>query len=178
MKNLEEKHQASSDERDLLQNNLKELEMLLSSKTEEYENAVRSHDMHVNTLGDQILVHVSEKTALATQIETLSHSIDNIKSRNNELEISLSAADAQIEGLINQKSTLDAEIEVLKEKLKESEDSCWSVIEQKSALIAERDELSSQVLISICVYLSFRFLPLRFQLCASCSLWQNCTVAA
>jgi chromosome segregation ATPase len=144
-KNLEEKQNALSDERDLLQIDLKELEMLLSSKTEEYEKAVRLHDMHVNTLGDQILVHVSEKTALATQIETLNNSIDVIKIRNNEIESSLFAASAQIEGLIDQKSTLDAEIEVLKDKLKESEDTCWSVIEQKSALIAERDELSSQV---------------------------------
>lgn len=145
IKLLEEKHLVLSDERDLLQNDLKELELLLSSKTEEHENAVRSHDVHVNTLGDQILVHVSEKVALATQIETLNNTINDVTSRNNELESSLSAANAEIEDLINRKSTLDAEIEVLKDKLKESEDSCWSIIEQKSAFIAERDELSSQV---------------------------------
>ncbi|KAJ1687346.1 hypothetical protein LUZ63_018736 [Rhynchospora breviuscula] len=145
MKNLEEKHLSLSDERDLLQNNLKELELLLTCKTEECENAVRSHEMHATTLGDQILVHVSEKEALATQIETLNHTINDVRNRNNELESSLSAANAQIEALNDQKSTLDAEIEGLKEKLKESEDCCWSVIEQKSVLIAERDELSSQV---------------------------------
>lgn len=145
MKNLEEEHLALSDERDLLQNELNELELLLSSKTEEYENAVRSSKMHVNTLEDQILVHVSEKASLATQIETLNHTINEVKSRNNELESSLSAANVQIEGLVDHKSTLDDEIEGLKEMLKESEDSCWSVIEQKSVLIAEKDELSSQV---------------------------------
>lgn len=145
MKNLEEEHLALSDERDLLQNDLNELELLLSSKTEEYENAVRSSKMHVNTLEDQILVHVSEKASLATQIETLNHTINEVKSRNNELESSLSAANVQIEGLVDHKSTLDDEIEGLKEMLKESEDSCWSVIEQKSVLIAEKDELSSQV---------------------------------
>lgn len=145
MKNLEEEHLALSDERDLLQNDLNELELLLSSKTEEYENAVRSSKMHVNTLEDQILVHVSEKASLATQIETLNHTINEVKSRNNELESSLSASNVQIEGLVDHKSTLDDEIEGLKEMLKESEDSCWSVIEQKSVLIAEKDELSSQV---------------------------------
>ncbi|KAJ4820494.1 Kinase interacting (KIP1-like) family protein [Rhynchospora pubera] len=145
MKNLEEKHLSLSDERDLLQNNLKKLELLLTSKTEECENAVRSHEMHATTLGDQISVHVSEKEALATQIETLNHTINDVRSRNNELESSLSAANTQIEALNDQKSTLDAEIEGLKEKLKESEDCCWSVIEQKSVLIAERDELFSQV---------------------------------
>lgn len=145
MKNLEEEHLALSDERDLLQNNLNQLEFLLNSKTEEYENAVRSSKMHVNTLEDQILVHVSEKAYLATRIETLNRTIDEVKSTNNELESSLFAVNAEIEGLVVHKSTLDAEIEGLKDMLKKSEDSCWSVIEQKSVVITERDELSSQV---------------------------------
>lgn len=149
MKNLEEahsklekNHSSLSKERELMQNHLKEQELLLSSKTKEHDTAIKSHEMHTINLENQISEHISEKIALVSQIGTLNHSIEDISTKNFELESSL--------------SDVNAEVEDMKKKLKECEESLQSLINQKSALISEKNNLLSQVPIQF-KFTSFSF---------------------
>lgn len=114
-----------------MQNHVQELELLLHSKIEEHASAIKSHEMHTVSLETQISEHISEKTALLSQIETLNHTTEAISSQNCELERSL--------------SDVSAEVEDMKKKLEECEESRQSLINQKSALISEKNNLLSQV---------------------------------
>jgi chromosome segregation ATPase len=129
--NLEMNHSSLFKERDLMQNHAQELELLLNSKIEEHASAIKSHEKHTIDLETQISKHISEKTDLVSQMKTFDHTIEAISSQNCELEKSL--------------SDVNAEVEDMKKKLKECEESCQSLVNQKSALILEKNNLLSQV---------------------------------
>jgi hypothetical protein len=129
--NLEMNHSCLSKERDLMQNHVQELELLLNSKIEDHASAIKSYEMHTMDLKTQISKHISEKKDLISQIKTLDHTIKATSSKNCELEKSL--------------SDVHAEVEDMKKNLKECEESCKFLINQKSALILEKNNLLSQV---------------------------------
>lgn len=107
-----------------MQSHLQELERLLSSRNEEHERVLSSHE-------NQISMHLSEKADLASKVECLSQTIDEISRKNSELE-----------GFLFE---VNSEIEKLREKLNESEESCRFLTVQKSTLVAEKADLLSQV---------------------------------
>lgn len=121
---LEEKHLSLSKDRDTTENQLKRLQELLNCKTDEHRSALESHELHATALQDQISIHTS-------QIETLQNSIEEISRKNTFLDGSL--------------SDLNAEVESLNVALMESQESCQSLLAQRSALICQKDDLSSQV---------------------------------
>lgn len=107
-----------------MQNHLQELEQLLSSRNEEHERALSSHE-------NEISIHLSEIADLSFKAECLSQTIDEISRKNSELESSL--------------FQVNSDIEKLRGKLNESEESCKSLVVEKTTLVAEKGDLLSQV---------------------------------
>lgn len=83
------------------------------------------------SLNAAVSVHVGEKTALAFQIETLAGKVEKLSDKNKLLENSLADANSELEGL--------------RAKLRDLEESFHFLSQANSDLIAQKNDLISQV---------------------------------
>ncbi|KAJ0981666.1 hypothetical protein J5N97_009921 [Dioscorea zingiberensis] len=110
------------------------LEVSLSDAQVELEGSrekIKSLQSSCESLHDQNALHISEKALLASQVDNISQNIEKLSEKNTVLENSL--------------SDLNAELESLRGKLKDSEESCQALSDQQSIILNERNSLVSQV---------------------------------
>ncbi|KAH7666203.1 Myosin rod fragments domain-containing protein [Dioscorea alata] len=111
-----------------------ELEISLSDAQLELEGLrekIKSLQSSCQALDDQNALHVSEKALLVDQVENISRNMENLSEKNTVLENSL--------------SDLNAELESVRGKLKDSEESCQLLSDQQYNLLNEKNGLVSQV---------------------------------
>lgn len=132
------------DEKLLFLNKLKEMESV-SEKNSVLENSLSDANVELEELRGKIVVlkgsceslnaavstHVDEKTALAFQIEMLTGKVEKNLDKNKLLENSLADANTELEGL--------------RSKLRDLEESYQSLSQANSDLIAQKNDLISQV---------------------------------
>ncbi|KAL6641093.1 hypothetical protein ACP70R_019274 [Stipagrostis hirtigluma subsp. patula] len=116
-----------SEEYSLLENSLSDANAEMDALREK----IKSLEASESSLKDAVSSHVSEKAVLASEIEILGKRLSDVSERNSILDISL--------------SDMKTEVEELRKKLKDSEDSCQVHLADKSALSAEKENLFSQL---------------------------------
>lgn len=114
LKQLEAKHEdleqnfsKISDERDLALNQLDELCNAFFIKQHEHAMVLKSHELTVADLQDQILEHVSEESSLSFQITVLLSTIYEISEKNSILANSLSDVGTEKDNLFSQVCSLE-----------------------------------------------------------------------
>lgn len=111
-----------------------ELEVSLSDAQVELEGLrekIKSLQSSCQALHDQSALHVSVKALLVDQVENISRNMENLSEKNTVLENSL--------------SDLNVELESVRGKLKDSEESCQLLSDQQYNLLNEKNGLFSQV---------------------------------
>ncbi|KAL6883650.1 hypothetical protein ACP4OV_011064 [Aristida adscensionis] len=116
-----------SEEYSLLENSLSDANAEMDALREK----IKALEASETSLKDAVSSHVSEKAVLASELEILTKSLYDVSERNSVLDISL--------------SDMKSELEELRSKLKDSEESCQAHLADKSALSAEKSNLFSQL---------------------------------
>ncbi|XP_020698182.1 protein NETWORKED 1A [Dendrobium catenatum] len=98
---------------------------------EEFREKIVVLEGSCESLNAAVSTHVSEKTALAFQIETLAGNVEKLSEKNTLLENSLDDANTELEGL--------------RLKLRDLEESFQSLSHANSDLIAQKNNLISQL---------------------------------
>jgi chromosome segregation ATPase len=112
------------------------LEHSLSDANDEMgalRDKIKSLEASENSLKDAVSCHVSEKAVLASELESLSKILSDVSEKNSILDISL--------------SDRKTELEELRTKLKDSEESCQRHVASNTNLSTEKRNLFSQVII-------------------------------
>lgn len=141
LKDLCKKH---DDERNLHLESLKFLEKITeknavvekslstaNAELEELREKVKRLEEACETLNGKIFMHISEKTVLLSQIEAAAQQMEKLLEKNTLLENSLSDVNVELEGLGG--------------KLNILEESCRTLRDQNSTLLAEKASLVTQV---------------------------------
>ncbi|XP_062200617.1 protein NETWORKED 1D-like [Phragmites australis] len=116
-----------SEEYSLLENSLSDANAEMDALREK----IKALEASESSLKDAVSCHVSEKAVLASELEILGKSLSDVLEKNSTLAISL--------------SHMKTELEELRTKLKDSEDSCQAHLAKSSALSAEKNNLFSQL---------------------------------
>ncbi|KAL5230645.1 hypothetical protein ABZP36_029421 [Zizania latifolia] len=116
-----------SEEYSLLENSLSDANAEMDSLREK----IKVLESLEGSLKDVISSHVSEKAVLTSGLETLGKSFADISEKNSILDIVV--------------SDMKAEIEILRTKLKDSEETCQAQLSNNSALSAEKNNVFSQL---------------------------------
>ncbi|KAG8091635.1 hypothetical protein GUJ93_ZPchr0012g20973 [Zizania palustris] len=116
-----------SEEYSLLENSLSDANAEMDALREK----IKVLEALESSLKDVISSHVSEKAVLTSELETLAKSLSDISEKNSALDILV--------------SDMKAEIENLRTKLKDSEETCQAHIANNSALSAEKNNVFSQL---------------------------------
>ncbi|KAG2549009.1 protein NETWORKED 1D-like isoform X1 [Panicum virgatum] len=112
-----------SEEYSLLENSLSDANAEMDALREK----IKAFEASESSLKDIISSHVSEKAVLASELEILGKSLSDVSEKNSTLDISL--------------SDMKTELEDLRTKLKNSEESCQAHLANNSALSAEIDAM-------------------------------------
>nr|CAB3499623.1 unnamed protein product [Digitaria exilis] len=116
-----------SEEYSLLENSLSDANAEMDALREK----IKAFESSESSLKDIISCHVSEKAVLTSELEVLGKSLSDISEKNSILDISL--------------SDMKTELEDLRAKLKNSEESCQAHLTNNSALSAEMDALRENI---------------------------------
>ncbi|CAN6323958.1 unnamed protein product [Urochloa humidicola] len=116
-----------SEEYSLLENSLSDANAEMDALREK----IKAFEASESSLKDIISCHVSEKAVLASELEILGKSFSDVSEKNSILDISLSG--------------MKTELEDLRTKLKNSEESCQTHLANNSALSAEMDALRENI---------------------------------
>ncbi|CAN6305159.1 unnamed protein product [Urochloa humidicola] len=116
-----------SEEYSLLENSLSDANAEMDALREK----IKAFEASEGSLKDIISCHVSEKAILASELEILGKSLSDVSEKNSILDISL--------------SDMKTELEDLRTKLKNSEESCQTHLANNSALSAEMDALRENI---------------------------------
>jgi chromosome segregation ATPase len=111
------------------------LENSLSDANDEMDalrEKIKALEASENSLKDAVSCHVSEKAVLASELESLGKILSDVSGKNSILDISL--------------SDRKTELEELRTKLKDSEESCQHHVTNNTALSSEKGKLLSQVI--------------------------------
>jgi chromosome segregation ATPase len=111
---------------------------VLSAEMDALRENIKTLEVSESSLKDAISCHVSEKANLASELEILGKHLSDVSEKNSVLDISL--------------SDMKVELEDLRTKLKDSEESCQAHLTNNSALSAEKNNLLSQVLDDVKLY--------------------------
>ncbi|CAL4925000.1 unnamed protein product [Urochloa decumbens] len=116
-----------SEEYSLLENSLSDANAEMDALREK----IKAFEASESSLKDIISCHVSEKAVLASELEILGKSLSDVSEKNSVLDISL--------------SDMKTELEDLRTKLKNSEQSCQTHLANNSSLSAEMDALRENI---------------------------------
>ncbi|CAL4933495.1 unnamed protein product [Urochloa decumbens] len=116
-----------SEEYSLLENSLSDANAEMDALREN----IKAFEASESSLKDIISYHVSEKAVLASELEILGKSLSDVSEKNSVLDISL--------------SDMKTELEDLRTKLKNSEESCQTHLANNSSLSAEMDALRENI---------------------------------
>ncbi|CAN6318432.1 unnamed protein product [Urochloa humidicola] len=116
-----------SEEYSLLENSLSDANAEMDALREK----IKAFEASESSLKDIISCHVSEKAILASELEILGKSLSDVSEKNSILDISL--------------SDMKTELEDLRTKLKNSEESCQTHLANNSALSAEMNALRENI---------------------------------
>ncbi|RLN39541.1 hypothetical protein C2845_PM01G42190 [Panicum miliaceum] len=116
-----------SEEYSLLENSLSDANAEMDALREK----IKAFEASESSLKDIISSHVSEKAVLASELEILGKSLSDVSEKNSTLDISL--------------SDMKTELEDLRTKLKNSEESCQAHLANNSALSAEMDAMRENI---------------------------------
>jgi chromosome segregation ATPase len=111
---------------------------VLSAEMDALRENIKTLEVSESSLKDAISCHVSEKANLASELEILGKHLSDVSEKNSVLDISL--------------SDMKVELEDLRTKLKDSEESCQAHLTNNSTLSAEKNNLLSQVLDDVKLY--------------------------
>ncbi|ONM06365.1 Protein NETWORKED 1A [Zea mays] len=103
----------------------------LSGEVDALREKIKALQDSESSLKDAISCYVSEKAVLASELEILGKSLSEVSEKNSILDISL--------------CDMKTELDELRTKLKDSEESCQAHLTNNSALSAEKNNLFSQL---------------------------------
>ncbi|AQK65384.1 Protein NETWORKED 1A [Zea mays] len=116
-----------SEEYSLLENSLSDANAEMDALREK----IKALEASESSLKDIISCHVSEKVVLASEVEILGKSLSEVSEKNSILDTSL--------------CDMKTELDELRTKLNDSEESCQTHLTNNSALSAEKNNLFSQL---------------------------------
>jgi chromosome segregation ATPase len=113
----------------------------LSGELDALREKIKALQASERSLKDEISCYVSEKVVLASEVEILGKSLSEVSEKNSILDTSL--------------CDMKTELDELRTKLNDSEESCQTHLTNNSALSAEKNNLFSQVHINVNLHTKF-----------------------